>query len=245
MIASKGGASEPADTLRLGKAGGTAAVRRTLASTIRRATGPTQVARPRQLRDASTVMRFQPAHQSMINRRHDGRASCPAQRSPKHPLERKPRIYLPDTCKGGHESGENQTEDSGPNGRNLRSTVDPAGSIRLILSTSGYRSHRYHTPPSKKTPTRSAQRGGYELSDVLRQFIGPARHQPARLDEREPGNDPAMFLPARRGIPPESSLDFEPGAQLEIASVGGDLRCRARASASTGPRVGGATGRRR
>jgi hypothetical protein len=35
-----------------------------------------------------------------------------------------------------HASGENQTEDSGPNGRNLRSTVDPVGSIRLILSTS-------------------------------------------------------------------------------------------------------------
>ena len=33
-------------------------------------------------------------------------------------------------------SGENQTEDSRPNGRNLRSTVDPVGSIRLILSTS-------------------------------------------------------------------------------------------------------------
>jgi hypothetical protein len=33
-------------------------------------------------------------------------------------------------------SGENQTEDSGPNGRNLRPTVDPVGSIRLILSTS-------------------------------------------------------------------------------------------------------------
>jgi hypothetical protein len=33
-------------------------------------------------------------------------------------------------------SGENQTEDSGPNGRNLRPTVDPAGSIRLILSIS-------------------------------------------------------------------------------------------------------------
>jgi predicted ATPase/class 3 adenylate cyclase len=33
-------------------------------------------------------------------------------------------------------SGKNQTEDSRPNGRNLRSTVDPAGSILLILSTS-------------------------------------------------------------------------------------------------------------
>ena len=32
-------------------------------------------------------------------------------------------------------SGENQTEGSGPNGRNLRATVDPVGSIRLTLST--------------------------------------------------------------------------------------------------------------
>ena len=69
MIASKGGASEPSDTLSPGKAGGTVAVRRTLASTIRRIADPTQVARPRQLRDVSTVMRFRPAHQSMINRR--------------------------------------------------------------------------------------------------------------------------------------------------------------------------------
>jgi hypothetical protein len=66
MIASKGGASEPADTLLLGKAGGAAAVRRTLASTICRAIGPMLVARPRQLRDASPVMRFRPAHQSMF-----------------------------------------------------------------------------------------------------------------------------------------------------------------------------------
>ena len=36
-----------------GKAGGTAAVRRTLASTICRIADPTLVARPRQLRDAS------------------------------------------------------------------------------------------------------------------------------------------------------------------------------------------------
>ena len=33
-------------------------------------------------------------------------------------------------------SGENQTEGSRPNGGNLRPTVDPVGSIRLILSTS-------------------------------------------------------------------------------------------------------------
>src|SRR6516165_9332343 len=92
-----------------GKAGGTAAVRRTLASTICRIADPTLVARPRQLRDASAVMRFRPAHQSMINRRHDGRASRFARQSLQQMLERKPRIYLPATCKGGHESGANLT----------------------------------------------------------------------------------------------------------------------------------------
>src|SRR5262249_32773915 len=51
---------------------------------------PTQVPRPRQLRDASTVMRFQPAHQRMINRRHDGRASCLARQSLKQLLPREP-----------------------------------------------------------------------------------------------------------------------------------------------------------
>src|SRR5215813_6544795 len=73
---------------------------------------PTLVARPRQLHDASTVMRFQPAHQSMINRRHDGRASCLARQSLQEMLETKPRIYLPATCKGGHESGANDTLDT-------------------------------------------------------------------------------------------------------------------------------------
>ena len=68
MIASKGGAGEPFDTLLPGKAGGAAAVRRTLETTICRIANPTLVARPRKLRDASTVMRFRPAHQSMINR---------------------------------------------------------------------------------------------------------------------------------------------------------------------------------
>ena len=58
MITAKGGASEPSDMLLPGKAGGAAAVRRTLASTICRITDPTQVPRPRQLRDASPVMRF-------------------------------------------------------------------------------------------------------------------------------------------------------------------------------------------
>src|SRR6516225_6278430 len=112
MITAKGGASKPADTLLLGKTGGTAAVRRTLAHTICRAIGPTQVARPRQLRDASPVMRFRPAHQRMINRRHDGRASCPAQHSSKHRASKKPRIHLPATWKGGHESGLTETKDS-------------------------------------------------------------------------------------------------------------------------------------
>ena len=57
-----------------GSAGGAVAVGRTLATTVCRVADPMQVARPRQLRDASTVMRFQPARQSMINRRYDGRA---------------------------------------------------------------------------------------------------------------------------------------------------------------------------
>src|SRR5215813_9389210 len=93
-----------------GKAGGAAAARRTLASTICRIADPTQVTRPRQLRDASTVMRFQPAHQSMINRRHDDRASCLARQSLKLPLPMEPRIHAPATWKGGHESGTNQTD---------------------------------------------------------------------------------------------------------------------------------------
>ena len=88
-----------------GSAGGAVAVWGTLATTICRVADPMQVARPRQLRDASTVMRFRPAHQSMINRRHDDCASCSARHSLKHVLEIKPRIHAPATCKGGHESG--------------------------------------------------------------------------------------------------------------------------------------------
>jgi hypothetical protein len=61
VIASKGGAGKPLDMLMPGTAGGTAAVRRILASTICRIVDPTLVARPRQLHDASAVMRFQPA----------------------------------------------------------------------------------------------------------------------------------------------------------------------------------------
>src|SRR5467141_2019176 len=140
MIAAKGGASEPLNLGLPGKAGGAAAVRRTLASTICRIADPTLVARPRQLRDVSTVMRFQPAHQSMINRRHDGRASCLAWYSPKQTLERKPRIYAPATWKGGHESGGNvivRKKTLEDNNYNLRKVVvypgtGPFRSVRRV-----------------------------------------------------------------------------------------------------------------
>src|ERR1700756_2634957 len=104
MIAAKGGASEPPNIGLPGKAGGAVAVRRTLDTTIFRVADPTQVSRPRQLRDVSTVMRFQPAHQRMINRRFNDRASCPARKSPKPALARKPPIHSPASGKGGHKS---------------------------------------------------------------------------------------------------------------------------------------------
>jgi hypothetical protein len=113
VVPSKGGTVNNTNRRFPGSAGGMAAVRRTLATTICRIADPTLVARPRQLRDASTVMRFRPAHQSMINRRFDGRASGPARNSPKQPLQRKPRIYLPATSNGGHESGQNLTLGAG------------------------------------------------------------------------------------------------------------------------------------
>src|SRR5882724_1095241 len=113
MILFKGGASEPYDMRLPDKAGGTVAVRRTLASTICRIVDPTQVPRLRQLRDASAVMRFRPAHQSMINRRFGDRASCPARKSPKHALACKPRIHSPASGNSGHESALTQTEGTG------------------------------------------------------------------------------------------------------------------------------------
>jgi len=73
---------------------------------------PTQVTRPRQLRDASLVMRFQPAHQSTINRRHDDRAPCLAPQSRTPLLSMEPRIRAPATWKGGHESGQILTDDT-------------------------------------------------------------------------------------------------------------------------------------
>jgi hypothetical protein len=89
VVTSKGGTVKNTNRRFPGSAGGMTAVRRTLATTICRIADPTLVTRPRQLRDASTVMRFQPAHQSMINHRFDGRASGPARNSPKQPLQRK------------------------------------------------------------------------------------------------------------------------------------------------------------
>src|SRR5262252_6222631 len=104
VITSEGGANQPSDTLPPGKAGGTVAVRRTLATTICRVGDPTQVPR-------STVMRFRPAHQNMINRRHNDRASCLARNSLNLLLPVKPRICAPATWNGGNESGENLTVD--------------------------------------------------------------------------------------------------------------------------------------
>src|ERR1700730_4785207 len=100
MIAAKGGASEPPNMRLPGKAGGTVAVRRTLACTICRIADPTQGPRPRQLRDVPTVMRFHPAHNSMITRLSNDRASCPAGKSQKQAFARKPQIHSPASGKG-------------------------------------------------------------------------------------------------------------------------------------------------
>jgi transposase len=70
-----------------------------------RFTDPTQVPRPRQLRDASTVMRFRSAHQSVINRCHDDRTSCLARQSLEQMLEKSHEFTCPPTWSGGHESG--------------------------------------------------------------------------------------------------------------------------------------------
>src|SRR2546429_9010743 len=132
MILFKGGAGEPYDMRLPGKAGGAVAVRRTLASTICRIADPTQVPRPRQLRDASTVMRFQPAHQSMINRRFDDRAPCLAWMSPKQALAGKPRIHSPASGIGGHEIDSNQTFESGatPQGHSVRVEMPQSSAMR-------------------------------------------------------------------------------------------------------------------
>ena len=169
MITSKGGASEPSDTLLPGKAGGTVAVRRTLASTICWIADPTQVPRPRQLRDVSAVMRSQPAHQSMINRRFDDRASCPAPKSLKQALASKPRIHSPASGNGGHESGQNLTlgaggwaaDDPSQTGRLQQLDSDPA-SVRnwafraTRVNRGGWESIHRSGVPVPAAPNRSA-----------------------------------------------------------------------------------------
>jgi transposase InsO family protein len=73
----------------------------------------------------------------MINRRHDGRASCLARRSLKQLLLMKPRIYAPATWKGGHESepiaGAGRLSDNGsPNtARETRALTREIGLVPL------------------------------------------------------------------------------------------------------------------
>jgi hypothetical protein len=141
MSAATEDASQPSDRRRPGKAGGTVAVRRTLVSTICQIADLTQVSRPRQLHDASTVMRLRPAHQSMINRRFNDRASCPARKSPKPALARKPRIHSPASDKGGHESGQNATD----------GTVSHQGFLRVSAPLRGTKCH-IRTTRSQKLP---------------------------------------------------------------------------------------------
>jgi hypothetical protein len=82
----------------------------------------------------------------MINRRFDDRAPCLAWMSPKQALAGKPRIHLPASGIGGHESGENQTDESGPKRRIAGVFFGSEGSIRLIPSTSGRKSRRMLVP---------------------------------------------------------------------------------------------------
>jgi len=107
ITSKKGGASAASDMLLPGKAGGTVAVRRTLASTICRIADPTQVlteAAPRRINGHAVPT----AHQSMINRRFDD-APCLAWMSPKQALAGKHEFHSPASGIGGHESGQNLT----------------------------------------------------------------------------------------------------------------------------------------
>src|SRR5438876_9275839 len=107
----KGAPANHFEMLLPGKAGGAAAVRRTLASTICRIADPTQVSRPRQLRDVSTVMRFRPAHQSMINRRSTTAPPALPGRTQNKRLLASHKIHSPASGKGGHESVQMQSKD--------------------------------------------------------------------------------------------------------------------------------------
>jgi len=87
----------------MGKAGGMAAVRRTLDGHYEPGHDPTLAIRPRQLRDEPMVLRSQPAHQSWINRRSRGRASSLARGSPTC-LPASHGKSIPASWKTGHES---------------------------------------------------------------------------------------------------------------------------------------------
>ena len=179
MITSKkGGASAASDMLLTGKAGGTVAVRRTLASTICWIADPTQVPRPRQLRDASTVMRFQPAHQSMINRRFDDRAPCLAWMSPKQALAGKPRIHSPASGIGGHESGWNQTDRTLASEENTSDPALRAGLIRLIFTTSATSSVLRH--PKVVAVRRGAPPSGFWVRRAYFALVTCPRTSPGR-----------------------------------------------------------------
>ena len=82
-------------------------------------------------------MRFQPAYQSMINRRFNDRVSCPARKSPKQALACKPRIYSPASGKGGHESGVSS-----------RSNRMARGNFMRRIEMAGYRCHRRSGAPA-------------------------------------------------------------------------------------------------
>ena len=75
-------------------------------------------------------------------------------------------------------SGENQTEGSGTNGRNLRPTVDPMGSIRMILSTR-YFSGWTSLPPARNLIVST----GYSDSPVTSQPLGQRRFSAAGIAE--------------------------------------------------------------
>src|SRR5262252_1777596 len=85
-------------------------------------------------------MRFRPAHQSMINRRHDDRASCLARQRLKPLLPMEPRIHAPATWKGGHESGANLTFDTLEEDPENPKKCWPAEGINRMISstTEGY-----------------------------------------------------------------------------------------------------------
>lgn len=104
MKRNQGGAiARQQPTVPTGKAGGMAAVRRTLDGHYEPGSVPTLDGRPRQLRDEPMVLRYQPAHQSWINRRSQGHASCPARGSFQRLLASH-RKSIPASCEHGHES---------------------------------------------------------------------------------------------------------------------------------------------